>query len=467
MKIVIIGAGKVGYQLARYLSREKNDIIVIDSRQELINLVNDTLDVIAYLGTGIDIKLLEKIGLGDCDMIIAVTRSDETNMIACQIAYSIFDVDTRIARIRAPHLYQSNSIRLFSPDHIPINLAISPENEVAKSIIRRIKLPGTSEIIPIAHNSQDDEEGKENALLIGVKCRSDCPLIHTPLRQLSALFPDLQLTVLSIIRNETAFMPNSDDEIMPDDIVYFSTALNHVKRGLAAFGHKERQGNKLTILGGGLICQRLVESLDKLPFIKRCRIIERNAKQAKIIARKYPDVTVLHGNATDLDLLEDLSIDKGEIVVAVTNNDEANIVAASLYKWHGCDTSIALVNNDRLTSIIENFAIDGVINPRSITISSLLRYIRRGRIHKAFTLRDGFAECLEGEVLRGSPLAGITIKDLDLPSDIKIASILRLEKFIAPRPNCLIEEGDIVAIISLAKSVKIAQRLLAIKAETF
>lgn len=467
MKIVIIGAGNVGYQLARYLSREKNDIIVIDSRPKLISLVNDTLDVIGHLGSGIDIKLLEQVGLGECDIIIAVTRSDETNMIACQIAYSIFDVDTRIARVRAPHLYQSESIRLFSPDHIPVNLAISPENEIAKSIIRRIKLPGTTEIIPIAHNVQSEDENNENALLIGVKCRSDCPIIHTPLRQLSALFPDLQLTVLSIIRNNNAFMPSSDDEILPDDIVYFSAALDHVTRGLATFGYKNRQGNKLTILGGGLIGQRLIEGLDKLPFIKRCRVIEKDSERAKSIARKYPDITVLHANATDLDLLDDLSIDKSEIVVAVTNNDEANIVAASIYKWHGCNTSIALVNNDRLTSIIENFAIDGVINPRSITISSLLRYIRRGRIHKAHILRDGFAECLEGEVLRGSPLAGIAIKDLDLPPDIKIASILRLEKFIVPRPSRVIEVGDVVAIMSLAKSVKVAQRLLAIKVEVF
>jgi len=457
MKVVICGAGQVGYHIASYLASEQNDVTVIDQAPELIARVNETLDVQAFVGNASQPDVLESAGAADADMIIAVTFADEVNMVACQVAHSLFNVPTKIARIRQQSFLEPVWADLFSRDHMPIDVIISPEIEVAQAISRRLAVPGAFDMIPLA---------EDKVRVIGVRCTEDCPIVHTPLRQLTELFPDLHIVVVGIVHEENAFIPKSTDQMFPGDEVYFVADTDHVPRALAAFGYEEQEAHRMVIIGGGNIGLNLAKVIEATPDMT-ARIVERDQARARKIASMLPDTMVTWGDGLDAEILEEINIRSADTVVAVTDDDETNILGSLLAKRYGVERTIALANKTTYSSLVTTLGIDVLVNPRAITVSTILQHIRRGRIRAVHSLRDGFGEIIEAEALETSPLVGSQIREGKLPAGVIIGAIVRDGEVIIPRGDTDVRARDRVILLATAGSVKKVEKLFAVRLEFF
>ncbi len=453
MKVIICGAGQVGFHIAAYLAGEQNDVTVIDQSPELISKVSESLDVQALVGNASQPDVLENAGAADADMIIAVTYGDEVNMVACQVAHSLFNVPTKIARIRQQSFLEPVWADLFSRDHMPIDVIISPEREVAQAISRRLAVPGAFDMIPLA----DDK-----VRVIGVRCSEDCPIVHTPLRQLTELFPDLNIVIVGIVHEENAFVPHSTDQMLPGDEVYFAADSAHVPRALAAFGQEESAAQRLVILGGGNIGSNLAKLITATTDIS-VRVVERDPARARKLASTMPDVMVTCGDGLDAEILEEINIQSADTVVTVTDDDETNILASLLAKRYGVERTIALANKTTYSSLVTTLGIDVLVNPRAITVSTILQHVRRGRIRAVYSLRDGFGEIIEAEAMETSPLVGSQIKEANLPSGVIIGAIVRNGEVVIPRGDTDVRARDRVILLATANTVKKVEKLFAVR----
>lgn len=458
MKVVICGAGQVGFHLARYLAGENNDVTVVDQSPELIGKINDQLDVQAFVGHASHPDMLERAGAADADMLIAVTFTDEVNMIACQVAHSLFNVPTKIARIRQQSYLDSAWANLFARDELPIDVIISPEIEVARAVARRIRVPGASDMIPMA----DDR-----VRVIGVRCTEDCPVIHTPLRQLTSLFPDLNITVIAVIRDEKMQIPSADDQMLPGDEVYFVAESAHVARAMAVFGHEEPETRRLIIVGGGNIGTTLAQDIASSEDGYTARIIELNKARARKVAELLPTTTVIQGDALDHEILEEAGIRETEAIVAVSDQDETNVLSSLLAKRYGVDRAVTLVNKTNYGPLITALGVDVVVSPREITASTILQHVRRGRIRSVHSLRDGFAEIIEAEALETSSLVGQPLKEAKLPNGVIVGAIVRGDRVIIPRPDTTVDAKDRVILLASARAVKKVEKMFAVRLEYF
>lgn len=458
MKVVICGAGQVGFHLARYLSGEQNDVTVVDQSAELIGRINDSLDVQALVGHASHPDVLARAGVGDADMLIAVTYADEVNMMACQVAQSLFNVPTKIARIRQQDYLQPEWSNLFATDQLPIDVVISPEIEVARAIRRRLSVPGAADMIPMAN---------DRIRVLSVRCADDCPVIHTPLRQLTSLFPDLSITVLAIVRDNKFIIPESTDQMLPGDEVYFCADSNHVSRAMAVFGHEEKETRRIIIGGGGNIGVYLAKDLEDDPDYT-ARVIELDRARARKVAEVLPTTTIINGDMLEAEILEEASVENAEAIVAVSDHDESNILAALLAKQYGVNRAVSLINKQSYGSLITTLGIDVVVSPREITASTILQHVRRGRIRFVYSIRDGDAEVIEAEALSTSPMVGMPLKDAKIPDGVIIGAIVRDENtVILPRPDTEVEVGDSVIMLVSAKAVKKIEKMFAVQLEYF
>lgn len=458
MKVIVCGAGQVGSNIARYLASEDNDVTVIDRSPELIRKISDTLDVQGLVGHASHPDVLEQAGASEADMIIAVTLADEVNMVACQVAHSLFEVPTKIARIRHQSYLEPIWADLFSRDHLPIDVIISPEIEVARAISRRLQVPGAFDMIPLA-------DGKVR--VVGVICDTSCPILHTPLRQLTGLFPDLNIEVVAIVRNDRPIIPSGDDQMLPGDEVYFVCDTSHLARAMAAFGHEESAARRIIILGGGNIGLCLAEEIEARHPHVSARIIEMDRARAQHIAQRLTRTMVLHGDGLDPEILDEANVRATETVVAVTNDDEGNILASLLAKRYGCQRAITLINKTTYSPLVTTLGIDAVVSPRSITVSSILQHVRRGRIRSVHSLREGFAEIIEAEALETSSLVNTPLKEIKLPSGVIVGAIVRGEEVIIPRPSTVIKPHDRVIILAAVGQVKKVEKMFAVRLEFF
>lgn len=458
MKVIVCGAGQVGSNIARYLATEGNDVTVIDQSAELIQKISDTLDVQALVGFASHPNVLEAAGAADADMIIAVTLADEVNMVACQVAHALFNVPTKIARVRHQSYLQPIWADLFSREHLPIDVIISPEIEVARAVARRLQVPGAFDMIPLA-------DGKVR--VIGVVCTENCPIINTPLRQLTGLFPDLNIEIVAIVRNDRPIIPSGDDQMLAGDEVYFVCDTNHVTRAMAAFGHEEPEARRVIILGGGNIGLCLAEEIEEKHPGVSARIVEVDRRRAQFIAQRLNRTMVLHGDGLDPDILEEANVRATETVVAVTNSDEGNILASLLAKRYGCQRAITLINKTTYQPLVNPLGIDAIVSPRSITVSSILQHVRRGRIKSVHSLREGFAEIIEAEALETSTLINMPLKDIRMPAGVIVGAIVRGQEVIIPRPSTIIKPNDRVIILAELGQVKKVEKMFAVRLEFF
>ena len=457
MKVVICGAGQVGFNIARYLSLENNDVTVIDQSPELIGKVNDSLDVQAFVGHASHPDALERAGAADADMLIAVTFADEVNMVACQVAHSLFSVPTKIARVRHQSYLSPEWAGMFSRENMPIDVIISPEIEVASAIQQRLTVPGTLDIIPLA----DDK-----VRVIGVRCTETCPIINTPLRQLTELFPELSIVVVCITRNDNPFIPSADDRMLEGDEVYFVADTTHVQRALAAFGHEEEEAHRIIIIGGGNIGMNLAQALESETGIT-VRLIEISKDRARAVAEALPNTNITLGDALDSEILREAGVEMADTVIAVSDDDETNILASLLAKRYGVERAVTLINSTSYAPLITRLGIDVAVSPRTITVSTILQHVRRGRIRSVHSLADGFAEVIEAEAVETSPLAGNTLREAGLPSDVIVGALVRDGNVIIPRADTLIENNDDVVLLASARSVKKVEKLFSVQLEFF
>ncbi len=458
MKVIVCGAGQVGYAIAQYLATANNDVTVIDRRAELVHKIEENLDLQGVVGHASLPSVLEKAGAADADMIVAVTYADEVNMIACQVAHSLFNVPMRIARVRQQDYLQSRWQDLFRRDHLPIDVVISPEVEVAHAIALRLEVPGALNVVSFA---------EDLVRLVAIRITAETPVIETPLRQLTYLFPNLHLVCVGVVRGDRFFIPAADDQLLVGDEVHFVVETAHLSRALAAFGYETAASDRVVIAGGGNIGLFLARELEaERPGIN-LKIIEADEARAAAVADRLKKAVVLHGDARDLDLLEEANVAAAEAFVAVTNSDEVNIMSGLLAKYLGCGRAMALLNNAGYNRILYRVGIDIAVNPRETTVSSILRHVRRGRIKAVHTIRDGEAEIYEAEALETSPLVGRPLQELRLGRAILIGAIVRDGKVITPRADTEIRAKDRVVLVARSEAVKKVEHLFAVRVDYF
>ena len=456
--MIICGAGQVGHNIARYLATAGNEVTIIDQSVELTQRLGDSLDIQTIVGHASLPGVLEQAGAEDADMLIAVTYADEVNMVACQVAHTLFNVPTKIARIRQQAYLEGRWQDLFVGNHMPIDVVISPEREVAHAIALRLEVPGALNVVAFA----DDR-----VRLVVVRASEECPVLATPLRQLTYLFPDLHMVVVGIGRGDRFFIPDADDQILAEDEVHFVVETAHIARALPAFGHEEGRSERVVIAGGGNIGLFLAQELElRYPHLG-LKVIEADERRAEMAADRLVRGVVLRGDARDRELLEEANIASCEAVVTVTNDDEVNIMAALLAKRLGCGRALALVNNSTYNVITRSIGIDVAINPRDTTVSSILQHVRRGRIKAVHTIRDGEAEIFEAEALETSPLVGRPLKELRAAGGMIVGAVIRDGAMITPRPETVIKAHDRVVIVARSDMVKKVEQLFAVRLDYF
>jgi trk system potassium uptake protein TrkA len=458
MRVVICGAGQVGYGIAEKLAAEKNDVSVIDVSPDLIRNVRDTLDVRGFVGHGAHPDVLEAAGAPDADMIIAVTFHDEVNMIACQVAHSLFEVPTKIARIRAQQYLRPYAMGMFTRDHMPIDVIISPEQEVGEMVLQRIALPGAADAVGFA----DDK-----IVMVALECLQDCPVVDTPLSQLSELFPDLLATVVGVSRGHQLFVPRSSDQLSVGDLAYVVVAKQQVRRTMGLFGHDEKRAARIVIAGAGNIGRHVARAIERGDTPAKVKIIEASRERATKAADELQRTIVLHGSALDQKLLMEADIAEADLMVGLTNDDQVNILSGVMAKRLGCRANLVLINNPTYHDFAGMLGIDAYVNPRAATISRILQHVRRGRIRAVHSVQHGAAEIIEAEALETSPLVGKPLREIELPPGIRIGAIYRDKTVIRPDGNTKIKAKDRVVLFAAAAAVRHVEQLFRVSIQYF
>ncbi len=458
MKVIICGAGQVGWQIARHLAGEKNDVTVVDVNGELVRRATDTLDVQGVVGYASHPDVLEKAGARDADMIIAATHSDEVNMVTCEVAHSVFGITRKIARIRAQSYLAEEYADLYRSDRLSVDVIISPEKEVAEAALQRLAAPAT-------FDTESFMGGR--AQLLGIHLDQDCPVLNTPLRQLTELFSTLRAIVVGVRRQERLFAPEPADQLFAGDRIYVFTHVEDVNRTLDIFGKTTKRQERLIIVGAGNVGLGVAQALERRAERTRARLIEKSRARAERAADALERTIVLHGDGMDIDLLNEAGIDRADAVLAVTDDDKTNLLVAVRAKQAGARLAITLVNDPSLVPLMGALDIDAYINPRATTVSSILRHIRHGRVRAIYSIGDAEAEVIEAQVMSTSSLAGKLIRDIDFPEGVLVGAVMKGERVLKPTGDLRIEAGDAIALWSMAKDVPEVERLLQVSIDFF
>ena len=440
MNIIILGAGQVGSSVANILAGEANDITVIDQGERVLQELRDRLDISTVCGHASYPEILRRAGADDADMIIAVTNSDEVNMVACQVAYTLFHTPTKIARVRAIEYLSEQS--LFAQNALPIDVMISPEEIVTDHIRNLIDHPGALQVLDFA-------DGR--AQLVAVRAYYGGPLVGHELRALRDHLPATESRVAAIYRRGQAILPDGHTVIEPDDEVFFIAARKDINAVMAELRRKEKSVKRVIIAGGGNIGKRLAEMLQSRYQVK---IIERSPERAELIAPLLERTMVLRGDAADGDLLLEENIDQTDVFCAVTNDDQVNILSSMLAKRLGVRKVMALINRPAFVDLVQSGAVDIAVSPQQATIGSLLTHVRRGDVVRVHSLRRGVAEAIEA-IAHGdygsSKVVGRRVEELRLPKLTTVGAIVRGEEVLMPHHDLVIESGDHVILFLVDK----------------
>ena len=452
MKTIICGAGEVGYSIADKLSKENFEVTVIDESSNKLNKISDSLDVKIIKGVPSLPSVLINAGAKDCEIIIAVTKSDEVNMVTCQIAHTLFNIPKKIARVRQQDYLKGEWQNLYTKNNLPIDAIISPEEEVAKALHRRLISPGTIDMVELS---------EKRLKLIGFKCENS-EHIGSNVRELNEKFPNYLANILFIIRKDKKFIVNSSTIIEQDDLIYMVVETDNLTDVLKEFGHQELQAKKLVIIGGGNIGFSLAKFIENSNESISTELIEANKSRAEFLASNLNSVTVTHGDGLDNQILEEVNIAEAGYFIAVTEDDEVNILSSLLAKRAGALKCITLINNSTYSSLLTSIGVDIAMDPKNITISKILEKVRSGRIRSDYSIGEGFGEVIEAEVLSNSNLCNKSIKDINLPKGIRVGSIFRNDKIIIPNSNTNFNENDDVVFFAETNCIKKLEKLLSI-----
>ncbi|MEM9809965.1 MAG: Trk system potassium transporter TrkA [Pseudomonadota bacterium] len=444
MRVIICGAGRVGTGIAARLAQEDANVTVIDHSPELIRSITERLDVRGVIGSGSYPDVLVEAGAREADMLIAVTHSDEVNIVASQIAHSIFNIPTKIARIRARAYLQTRYADVFSRDNIPIDVIISPEREVAAAVLQRLTTPAAFDVKSFA----DDR-----VWAIGLKLREDSPILATPLRQVRELFPDLKITVLGVHREESFFRAGPDDQLEEGDEIFFVADRQWINRAIDIMGEHKNQARRIVIVGGGNIGLDVASELEKVGRMK-IRLVEMKEERAAYVAERLDRTIVLNGSGLDPDVLGEAGITEAETLVALTDSDQTNLLSGVIAKQEGARSALILTNEPEYGALSDAMGIDRFIDPRATTISTILQHVRRGRIKSVYSILNGQAEIVEAVALETSSLVGTPLGKANLPNDIVLGAIVRGAEVILPDKDTIVEAGDRVVLLAMRDAVR-------------
>ena len=457
MNIIICGAGRVGFTIAKILGEQGHSITVIDQSSDDIQKIDETLDVKAIVGKATYPSILEKANASEADMIIAVTRNDEINMLICQIAFSIFKVQKKIARIRSQDYLNPKFTKVYNKENLPIDVIISPEIEIAKSLQRKLEAPGALDNVPFADNK---------IRLLEILINDKCPLISTKLNELTKKFPKLDANIMGVIRNDKFVILKKNDVMLVGDKAYVVINASQMLDTLKAFGHNEKISNKILIIGGGNIGFNLAKSLEETFDSARVKIIEKDKERAEFIAGELNNTIIINGNGLDEEVLLEANIDEVETVLALTNDDEDNLMVSVLVEKFTKDKddlnskrTMALINKQNYSLLQSSLKIDDLIDPRMNTVSSILKHIHKGSIENAYSVLNGEYEIIEAEIIDTSELINKELKNTDLPDEIRIGAILRGEKVIIPRSNFIFKKDDIVVLLAKKNFLQVVENM--------
>lgn len=440
MKILILGAGQVGKTVASALSHEQNDITVVDHNYQLLKALENRLDIRTVHGEASHPDVLVRAGAEDAELILAVTNSDETNMVACQVAYTLFQTPTRLARVRS--MSYQNHPELFSTTAVPVNYIISPELLVTQSIKHLIEWPEALQILDFA-------EGK--AQLVAVKAHSGGPLVGHELRSLSQQVPNVSTRIVAVFRRDAAIIPDGVTVVEEDDEVFFLAASRDIPAVLRAFGRSGKSTRRVIIAGGGKIGERLAQSIESSYLVK---LIELDYERCRELAKSLYQTIILNGDVTDASLLKDEAIGDTDVFCAVTNDDETNILSAMLAKRCGVRKSLSIINHPDYLDLTQGDAVDIALSPALFTIGAILTHIRRGDVVAVHSLRRGAAEAIE-IIVHGdrqtSRVVGKHAKTLNLPEGTTIGAIVRRDELVFINSRTVIESGDHIIMFLVDK----------------
>ena len=460
MNIIICGAGRVGFTIAKQLSDQGHSITVVDPSSEDIQKIDDALDVKAIVGKGTYPSILEKANAAETDMIIAVTRNDEINMVICQIAFSIFNIPKKIARIRSQDYLNPKFTRVYNKENLPIDVIISPEIEIAKSIQRKLEAPGALDSVPFADNK---------IRLLEILINEKCNLINIKLNDLTKKYPNLDANIIGIIRDDKFIIPKKNDDIKLNDKIYVLINSSQMSETLDAFGHNEKISKKILIVGGGNIGFNLAKNLEESLDTLRVKIIEKDKERAEYLAGELNNTIIINGNALDEEVLVEANLEEAETVLALTNDDEDNLMVSVLVEKFAKDEkeindkrTMALINKPNYSLLQNSLKIDDLIDPRMNTVSSILKHVHKGTIETAYTIMNGEYEVIEAEIIETSELINKELKNSNLPEEIRIGAVLRQEKVIIPRSNFVFQKEDKVVFLAKKDSISVVENIFRI-----
>ena len=449
MKIIILGANQVGSALAETLSKEKNDITLVDENSELLRELNDSIDVKVTAGEPSHPATLEAAGALDADMLIAVTDSDEANIVACRVAYTVFNITKKICRIRSSSY--TDHKELFQYDNDVVDVVISPEEIVSDYITRLIDLPGSLQVLDFAG-------GKVQ--LVAVKAFYGGPLVGQEIRLIRQHMPGVDTRVAAIFRKDRAITPEGSTVIEADDEVFFVAAQNNIRACMGELRRLDRPYRRLIIAGGGKIGFRLAQNIEDRYQVK---VIEQNARRAAYISEHLNKAIVLNGEASQRELLVEESIEDTDVFLALTNDDEANIMSSLLAKRLGAKKVMAIINNPAYVDLVQGGEIDVAISPQLATIGSMLTHVRRGDVVNVHSLRRGAAEAMEA-IAHGdkhsSKVVGRTVEEIDLPEGTTIGAVVRDDEVMIAHDDTLIKTDDhVILFLTNRKHIPAVERL--------
>ncbi len=442
MNIIILGAGQVGSSVAENLSSEANDITLVDTNMVLLEELSDRLDIQTVVGHASHPDVLKRAGISDADMLVAVTNSDETNIVACQVAHSLFHTPTKIARVRSQEFLKHKE--LFNDNALPIDVLISPEQLIAEHIQRLIEYPGALQVLDFAGG---------RARLVGVKAYYGGPLVGHEISDLRKHMPGIDSRVAAIFRRGKGIVPRGNQVIEADDEVFFIAAKKDIRAVMSELRKMDKPIKRIMLAGGGNIGKQLAQSLEKKYHVK---ILERSAQRAEELSRDLDKTIVLLGDAADEDLLMEENIEQMDVFCALTNDDEANILSSMLIKRLGTRKVMSIINRHAYVDLMESQgSIDVAISPQQITISGLLAHVRRGDVVAVHSLRRGVAEAIEA-IAHGdsanSKVVGKAIEEIKLPEGATIGAVIRGEEVIMAHHDVVIENEDHLILFLLDKN---------------
>lgn len=457
MHVLICGAGRVGQGIARRLAREKHEITIIDESADLVDQVSIDLDVRGIVGHAAHPDVLKRARAADCEMIIAVTHFDEINMVICQIAHTLFSVPFKIARVRDRSYLEPAWKNIFSREGLPIDMVISPEAEVGDAILQRFRTPGTIMSANFAGGQ---------IKLLGFELRADNPLIDVAVDQFKGLFPDLSARIIGIGRGDAIHAPRGKDVLKPGDRAYIAVFDAHANRLTSIFNTEQSRLDHVVIVGGGNVGLHVAKMLEKESHI-RVRLIERNSERANKAVADVKRSIVIQGDGLNPDILAEGGVDRADFVIAITDDDKANLLISNLAKRAGAKRALALINSPELAGLASDMRVDTVLDPRALTVSQILMRMRRGRILNLQSLEDGMAEVAEGITLETSSLIGKPLGYDDLPEGMTAAAVVRGNQIIMADQDVTVRPEDHLIVFYEAEMVRTVEKFFRVNPDYF